>query len=73
MTSATFRQSSHFTRELLARDPENRLLARGPRFRLPAELLPRPWRGAAAADLFRRKHAQWKPAADTAWQALTRS
>lgn len=40
---------------------------------LPAELLPRPWRGAGAADLFRRKHAQWKPAADTAWQALTRS
>ncbi len=39
VTSATFRQSSHFTGELLARDPENRLLARGPRFRLPAELL----------------------------------
>jgi len=37
--SATFRQSSHFTPALLARDPENRLLARGPRFRLPAEFL----------------------------------
>lgn len=37
--SSTFRQSSHFTPELLARDPENRLLARGPRFRLPAEIL----------------------------------
>jgi hypothetical protein len=37
--SSTFRQSSHFTPELLARDPDNRLLARGPRFRLPAEIL----------------------------------
>ena len=37
--SATFRQSSHFTPDLLARDPENRLLARGPRYRLPAEIL----------------------------------
>ena len=35
--SATYRQSSHVTPELLARDPYNRLLARGPRFRLPAE------------------------------------
>ena len=34
----TFRQSSRVdARELLARDPENRLLARGPRFRLDAE------------------------------------
>ncbi len=39
VTSATFRQSSHFTAELLERDPGNRLLARGPRFRLPAELI----------------------------------
>ena len=37
--SSTFRQSSHFTPDLLARDPDNRLLARGPRFRLPAEIL----------------------------------
>jgi hypothetical protein len=39
VTSATYRQASRFTPELLARDPENRLLARGPRYRLPAELI----------------------------------
>ncbi len=39
VTSATYRQSSKATPELLQRDPENRLLARGPRFRLPAEML----------------------------------
>jgi hypothetical protein len=37
VTSATYRQSSRATPALLQRDPENRLLARGPRFRLPAE------------------------------------
>ena len=37
--SATYRQSSRATAELRARDPENRLLARGPRFRLPAEMV----------------------------------
>ena len=36
-TSATYRQSSRATESLVARDPENRLLARGPRFRLEAE------------------------------------
>ena len=39
VTSATYRQSSRATPELLQRDPENRLLARGPRFRLPAEMI----------------------------------
>ena len=39
VTSATYRQSSRTTPALLARDPENRLLARGPRFRLPAEFI----------------------------------
>jgi hypothetical protein len=39
VTSAAYRQSSHAAPELLERDPENRLLARGPRFRLGAELI----------------------------------
>ena len=39
VTSATYRQSSRVTPKLIARDPENRLLARGPRFRLPAEFI----------------------------------
>jgi hypothetical protein len=37
VTSAVYRQSSAVTPELIARDPSNRLLARGPRFRLSAE------------------------------------
>lgn len=37
VTSAAYRQSSRVTPELWQRDPENRLLARGPRFRLEAE------------------------------------
>ncbi len=36
-TSATYRQSSRLAPGLYERDPENRLLARGPRFRLDAE------------------------------------
>jgi hypothetical protein len=35
--SATYRQSSRASGRLLARDPKNELLARGPRFRVPAE------------------------------------
>jgi hypothetical protein len=37
--SATYRQSSDVTPQLLQRDPDNRLLARGARFRLPAEMI----------------------------------
>ncbi len=37
VTSATYRQASTVTPELLAKDPDNRLLARGPRVRLEAE------------------------------------
>ena len=39
VTSSTYRQSSAVRPELLERDPENRLLARGARFRLEAETL----------------------------------
>ncbi len=39
VTSATYQQASRVTPELLRRDPENRLLARGPRVRLEAELI----------------------------------
>jgi hypothetical protein len=37
VTSATYRQSSKVSPELLTKDPYNRLLARGPRFRVEAE------------------------------------
>jgi hypothetical protein len=39
VTSATYQQSSKVTPELLARDPDNRLLARGPRFRMEGEAI----------------------------------
>ena len=37
--SATYRQSARATPEKVAKDPENRLLARGPRFRMDAEMI----------------------------------
>lgn len=37
--SATYQQSSNATRALLEKDPENRLLAHAPRYRLPAPVL----------------------------------
>jgi hypothetical protein len=39
VTSATYQQSSFVSAEGLDRDPDNRLMARGPRFRLPAEAI----------------------------------
>ncbi|MES2789100.1 MAG: DUF1553 domain-containing protein [Planctomycetota bacterium] len=39
VTSAAYRQTSKVSPELQQRDPDNRLLARGPRFRLSAETL----------------------------------
>jgi len=39
VTSAVYRQSSNVKPELLAKDPDNRLLARGPRFRVDAEVV----------------------------------
>jgi hypothetical protein len=39
VTSATYQQSSRVTPELLEKDSHNRLLSRGPRFRIEAELV----------------------------------
>ncbi|NBQ59220.1 MAG: DUF1553 domain-containing protein, partial [Opitutaceae bacterium] len=39
VTSATYRQSATLTPALLAADPGNKLLARGPRFRMDGEML----------------------------------
>lgn len=39
VTSATYRQDSRITPELYSKDPYNRLLARGPRFRVEAEIV----------------------------------
>ena len=39
VTSAVYRQDSRVTLELRALDPDNRLLARGPRYRLSAEMI----------------------------------
>jgi hypothetical protein len=39
VTSATYRQSSNVTPEAYAKDPYNALLARGPRFRVDAEIV----------------------------------
>ncbi len=39
VTSSTYRQDSRVTPELEERDPYNRLLARGPRFRVEAEMV----------------------------------
>ncbi len=45
--SATYRQASSIPPDMLAKDPENRLLARGPNVRLSAEIDPRPGVGLA--------------------------
>jgi mono/diheme cytochrome c family protein/Mor family transcriptional regulator len=39
VTTAAYRQSAQSTPEKLAKDPANRLLSRGPRFRMDAEML----------------------------------
>ena len=39
VNSSAYRQSSAATPALLERDPDNRLLARGPRFRIEAEMV----------------------------------
>ena len=39
VTSAAYRQASKVTAEEFEADPENRLIARGPRLRLPAQMI----------------------------------
>jgi hypothetical protein len=39
LASAVYQQTARVSPELLARDPDNRLVARGPRFRLTAEMI----------------------------------
>src|SRR5438876_4600251 len=39
VTSSPYRQSAALSPQLLERDPYNRLLARGPRFRMDAEMI----------------------------------
>ncbi len=39
VTSAAYRQSDRVTPEKLAKDPENRLVSRGPRFRMDGEMI----------------------------------
>jgi hypothetical protein len=39
VTSSTYRQSTAITKDRLEKDPQNRLLSRGPRYRLDAEML----------------------------------
>jgi len=39
VTSAAYRQSSKVSKALVERDPDNRLLARGPRFRMPSWMI----------------------------------
>jgi hypothetical protein len=53
VTSATYRQSAVVTPEKLAKDRDNRLLSRGPRFRLDAEMV-RDYALAASGLLVRK-------------------
>jgi hypothetical protein len=71
VTSATYRQSSRVTQSQLARDPENRLLARSSRFRMSSLIL-RDWALAAAGSLENRLGGRpvypYQP--DAIWEAL---
>ena len=53
VTSSTYRQSAQVTKATLDRDPENRLLSRGPRFRMDAEMI-RDYALAASGLLVRK-------------------
>jgi mono/diheme cytochrome c family protein len=70
VTSATYRQSSKVTTEALAKDPRNRLLSRGPRFRLEAEMV-RDQALALSGLLSRKMHGPsvYPPQPPGLWQA----
>ncbi|HZV07445.1 MAG TPA: DUF1553 domain-containing protein [Gemmataceae bacterium] len=53
VTSSTYRQSAQVTPEKLEKDPDNRLLSRGPRYRLDAEMI-RDYALAASGLLVRK-------------------
>jgi hypothetical protein len=53
VTSSTYRQSSEVTPRKLEKDPQNRLLSRGPRFRMDAEMI-RDYALAASGLLVRK-------------------
>jgi hypothetical protein len=70
VTSETYCQSSRVTPELVAKDPRNRLLARGPRFRLEAEMVRD--QALALSGLLSRKMrgpSVYPPQPDGLWQA----
>jgi mono/diheme cytochrome c family protein len=70
VTSATYRQASQTTPEKLAKDPRNRLLSRGPRFRLEAEMV-RDQALALSGLLSRKMHGPsvYPPQPPGLWQA----
>jgi mono/diheme cytochrome c family protein len=53
VTSSTYRQSAQVTPEKIEKDPDNRLLSRGPRYRLDAEMI-RDYALAASGLLVRK-------------------
>ncbi len=70
VTSATYRQASRATPALLERDPRNRLLSRGPRYRLEAEMVRD--QALALSGLLSRKvggPSVFPPQPDGLWQA----
>ena len=69
VTSATYRQSSRVTPDRLERDPRNRLLSRGSRYRLEAEMVRD--QALALAGLLSRKSfgpSVYPPQPDGIWQ-----
>jgi hypothetical protein len=68
--SQTYQQSSKVTAESLAKDPRNRLLSRGPRFRLEAEMV-RDQALSLSGLLSRKMHGPsvYPPQPEGLWQA----